>query len=601
MKTLFCALAVICGSLCAFTAHAAPAAIDYQGFLKNTETGEPLDGQHNLVFRLYGTLSGPDSLWTEAHPGVTLDQGVFSVQLGSIQPFSTPMFQQPALFLEVAVDAQTMSPRTQLVSVPYALFAQVAQHAAQADSAGFAVHAAAADNATHAAYADSAGNSGGGTGEAHWAAAADHIHNTNSGNVGIGTATPAYSLDVHGAIAQRSAITGELTNHSGWVGSAGGFHDIYYDGSLQVHLSGGAANGPSFINSGEVGIGTSTPDGLLSIHGGYRTTGLPGREGIHFASHGASPDMGQLWWGDNTGWKFHMGTRGANGDFIPRFTFLDNGRLGIGTTTPGANVDMEGTFCAAYGANAFAVSNSGSGATLWTNNAYNRSTADAGWTQSLTMMNGKVAIGATSTLGRLRVDDGSFPQVVITNVNDRFDLGISSGNYYLKNQSSTIGQFRFRRGDNHDMMTIDMPTGNVGIGTTNPTATLHVVGDLCVTGQKNAIVPTSRGMTRVYCDESTEVWFTDRGEGKTHNGTAHIDLDPLFLETITVNPDHPLRVHVDVYGTDRVPKIVRGTTGFDVVIAGEDAVEFSWRVEAKRKGYESNRLETLEQTGQTGR
>jgi hypothetical protein len=247
--------------------------------------------------------------------------------------------------------------------------------------------------------------------------------------------------------------------------------------------------------------------------------------------------MGQLWWGDGTGWKFHMGTRASNGDFAPRFTFLDYGRLGIGTTSPSEALDVAGNIKASG-----TVSAAG---------------GDGGVSAIELFLRGR-----NTNLGRVIVDMGTWMEI----------------NY---------GQ--------------DFPGGVV----MNGPALIHngvtVNGNFCATGTKNAIVPTSQGMTKVYCDESTEVWFTDRGEGTTRNGTAHINLDPLFLETITVNADHPLRVHVDLYGTDQVPKVVRGTTGFDVVIAGEDAVEFSWRVEAKRKGYENSRLETLEQADQNRR
>jgi hypothetical protein len=52
--------------------------------------------------------------------------------------------------------------------------------------------------------------------------------------------------------------------------------------------------------------------------------------------------------------------------------------------------------------------------------------------------------------------------------------------------------------------------GNVGIGTPNPTAKLHVIGDFVATGSKSALVETaSYGKRQLYAMESPENWFED--------------------------------------------------------------------------------------------
>ncbi len=114
---------------------------------------------------------------------------------------------------------------------------------------------------------------------------------------------------------------------------------------------------------------------------------------------------------------------------------------------------------------------------------------------------------------------------------------------------------------------------------------LQVVG-----GSKNAVVGTSDGARALYTEESTEVWFTDYGFGRLENGRAHIALDPKFAETVSV--DAPYHVFVQPYGDADVYVARRTTTGFEVVRrAGDKQVEFSYRVVAKRKGFEARRLE----------
>jgi hypothetical protein len=258
MKTLLCSLAILCGLFSGSVVAAAPAVIDYQGFLRNAQ-GYPLNGPQDFVFILYGSLAGPDSVWSETHSAVNVDQGVFSVQLGGPKPFSPSIFQRPALFLEIRVGAQIMSPRTQLVSVPYALFTQVAQQAARADTAAFA---------TRAAYADSAGKMAGGADDAHWAGHGNDIYNTNTGNVGIGTDNPQIKIDVE---------NGDVGVHK--AGMAALFAADQYGGNLwsnngydRSHPGDGWYRTMTW-KDGNVGVGTTNPGERLDVGGNIKASG----------------------------------------------------------------------------------------------------------------------------------------------------------------------------------------------------------------------------------------------------------------------------------------------------------------------------------------
>ena len=114
---------------------------------------------------------------------------------------------------------------------------------------------------------------------------------------------------------------------------------------------------------------------------------------------------------------------------------------------------------------------------------------------------------------------------------------------------------------------------------------LQVIG-----GSKNAVVGTSDGARALYTEESTEVWFTDYGFGQLANGRAFVPLDETFAETVSL--DAPYHVFVQSYGDAELYVAERTATGFVVHRRGGDKhAEVSYRVVARRKGFERRRLE----------
>lgn len=97
--------------------------LHYQGRLTDGN-GEPVpDGNHTLVFKLYGQQEGGTPLWQETQNVETTD-GVFSAQLGAVNAIDGVDFEQ-TLYLGIEVDgSEELSPRTRLTSSPYALFAE---------------------------------------------------------------------------------------------------------------------------------------------------------------------------------------------------------------------------------------------------------------------------------------------------------------------------------------------------------------------------------------------------------------------------------------------------------------------------------------------
>jgi hypothetical protein len=120
-----------------------------------------------------------------------------------------------------------------------------------------------------------------------------------------------------------------------------------------------------------------------------------------------------------------------------------------------------------------------------------------------------------------------------------------------------------------------------------------VGGNFWVSGSKSAVISTrDYGRRAVYCTESPEVWFEDFGSSRLVNGRAHIELDPVFRQTVTINSQNPMKVFVTpTDGSAIALGVTKGLTGFDVVGPAGSNASFDWRIVAKRAGYETHRLD----------
>jgi len=121
---------------------------------------------------------------------------------------------------------------------------------------------------------------------------------------------------------------------------------------------------------------------------------------------------------------------------------------------------------------------------------------------------------------------------------------------------------------------------------------VYYQGGLAGSGSKSCVVRTSSGPTLMYCQESPENWFEDFGEGQLIDGRCHIELDPLFLETVTINSDNPMKTFLTPNGRLGDWWVEKGTVGFSVIAPdASDGSRFDYRVVAKRKNFETKRLD----------
>jgi hypothetical protein len=100
-----------------------PKTISYQGVLTD-DTGTLITETLDIRFDIYSQESGGASIWNETHTSVSIANGLFNVQLGSVTPFGTLDFGQE-IWLEITIDPSgtnaILSPRTAFNASGYAL------------------------------------------------------------------------------------------------------------------------------------------------------------------------------------------------------------------------------------------------------------------------------------------------------------------------------------------------------------------------------------------------------------------------------------------------------------------------------------------------
>jgi hypothetical protein len=119
-----------------------------------------------------------------------------------------------------------------------------------------------------------------------------------------------------------------------------------------------------------------------------------------------------------------------------------------------------------------------------------------------------------------------------------------------------------------------------------------VSGDMYCSGSKSAVVPVDNGARKValYAVESPKNWFEDFGSGRLSNGSAVIELEPTFAQTVNTQSYHVfLTPSGDCKGLYVSQK---SAGGFEVreLGGGTSSVDFDYRIVAERRGFENIRM-----------
>jgi hypothetical protein len=125
--------------------------------------------------------------------------------------------------------------------------------------------------------------------------------------------------------------------------------------------------------------------------------------------------------------------------------------------------------------------------------------------------------------------------------------------------------------------------------------TIDTSANLTCTGVVSSVVQQVDGkQTEIYAMQSAENWLEDAGSGELANGSARIELDPAFAQTVNAGVEY--HVFLTPNGDSKGLYASRKTaTSFEVHEQGGGAssIAFDYRIMAKRKGYENVRLEDV--------
>ena len=181
---------------------------------------------------------------------------------------------------------------------------------------------------------------------------------TSTGNVGIGTTTPASTLDVSTTI----RVTGDAVTRYGLITQY--LDSTYIDafgtgantGEILFRTNDGSVSTLSLKANGNVGIGTTTPANLLDIAAplgsgfGFDSPGqLPTLKFYRYAGGASTIGAYQLVVGETgasagSDLSFKSGGYAARGSetLTTKVTFTNTGNVGIGTTSPTAKLQVAG-------------------------------------------------------------------------------------------------------------------------------------------------------------------------------------------------------------------------------------------------------------------
>ena len=453
---------------------------------------------------------------------------------------------------------------------------------------------------------------------------------TSTGRLGLSTTNPQVLLDAGGASSgglgglNNSVLYAGLTNNTNFGGivlGAGSNGNVPFvaasklsDGSnLPLDLITAGTSRIRILADGKIGIGTTSPSSFLHVDGDVTISDAS--PSIRFSDDAGSPQNPDYRIQVNAG-KFVINDDTSS---VTRLLIDSSGRVGIGTTTPTQLIDVlkssndsiikaRTTAAGAYFEADSAASNgfygirlSSSGTERWFIGSYNSNNfqikdgSSASGAERFTIQDGTGNIGIGTTSPAVKLD------VVHTNVSvspGTNDIAVfrKTGEGYLKVLSNNsgvggiafgdtddnfIGAVRYDHSENaleffvnnSEKVRVDS-SGRLGIGTTSPTAPLHIQksgtsqnlltleSDMGTVNNRTLIIgsPTSDSMSEPFrfttgnsiqfrIDASDALTITDSanvGIG-TPSPTTKLQIDTPSLNTSSLNTTNCVQLGLRVF------------------------------------------------------
>jgi hypothetical protein len=367
---------------------AVPPTLPFQGRLA-LQAGGNVNGVVAVTFRIYNVATGGTVRWTEANPAVAVSNGLFALELGGITGFPTDLFDGRTLYLGVSVgNDPEMTPR---LPIPSQAYAQLAADAV--DVKGKDIHPRTVSIGT-AQVIDSTGK---------WVGSPTGLQGPPgptgpTGPIGptgpqglqgipgptgptgpIGLTGPAGPTGPTGPIGLTGpagpigptgpiGLTGPAgpigpTGPIGLTGPAGPIGPTGPQGLQGLQGPPGASpftlNGTvAYYNNGRVGLGESTPEARLHVFDGSAgnvtisgVTALFENSGANYVTvlSPSARERGFLFGSDldtTSGGIIYNNAGNPNGlqfrtaGNVNRMVITNLGRVGIGSTSPGATLDI---------------------------------------------------------------------------------------------------------------------------------------------------------------------------------------------------------------------------------------------------------------------
>src|SRR3989475_8079300 len=468
---LFMVLCLFAGASAAF---AQTTSFTYQGRL--TDGGTPANGNYDLQFALFDSLSGGAQVGsTQTINTVPVSNGVFTVSLD----FGANAFTGASRFLEISArptggSFTLLTPRQQVTSTPYAI------RSANASSADTATNATNATNATTATNATQLGGIAASqyvqTNDSRLSDArpptpgsSNYIQNTTSSqssnfNIsGNGTAGGTLSGNVVNATTQYNLNGTRILSNPGTsnlfggtgagAANTSGFSNAFFGSNAGAANTTGSTN--TFVGSSAGAANTTASENtFVGFQAGFSNTTTGGANSFFGAAAGQFNTTGSA----NSFFGRTAGVSNTNGC---RNSFFggDAGRLNTG-----------GSMNSFFGVQAGSSNFTGQNNSYFGDSAGFRATgssntfigASADFTNESPSGNRNTLIGANTVLG----SGGQFSPDNATAIGA--NARVDQGNFLVL---GSINGVNFATANT-----------NVGIGTTTPTARLHVVGNTNLIG-----------------------------------------------------------------------------------------------------------------------